>query len=444
MFVVSHPIQRKLRSRFSPPGLFVLVCIGVSAAVGLDTNQTVAYRIFAFLFCLMTVSLAFTLRFRTDISVRRDLPRYATVGEPLTYRITVENNGSRPLADLLLTEIPSPGLPSLEEFIHTREPGWETRNRFDRAIGYPRWLHLIRQNQRFTVKTVPLPVLPAYGRGELQMTLTPFRRGVMRLPGIAISRPDPFGLVKALVRLPCPQSVTVLPGRYPLPPVPMPGARRYQSGGVAMASSVGDAEEFVSLREYRPGDPLRRIHWKSWAKVGQPVVKEYQDEFFVRHALILDTFRESGNPDSFEAAVSLAASFVLAVQTRDSLLDLMFVGLEAYCFTAGRGVGHAEKMLEILASVTACPDSSFSELTPVVVDRAPLMAGIVLILLDWDPDRRAFVQRLRAMGLSVMVIVVTSRFDENVFDPGPLADTPDRFKVVATERMETDLTKAFS
>ena len=47
------------------------------------------------------------------------------------------------------------------------------------------------------------------------------------------------------------------------------------------------------MRDYRPGDPLRRIHWKSWAKTGRPVVKEYQDEFFVRHGLILDTFQNT-------------------------------------------------------------------------------------------------------------------------------------------------------
>ena len=46
----------------------------------------------------------------------------------------------------------------------------------------------------------------------------------------------------------------------------------------------------MSLRDYRPGDPLQRIHWKSFARTGDPVVREYQDEFFERHALILDTF----------------------------------------------------------------------------------------------------------------------------------------------------------
>jgi hypothetical protein len=51
----------------------------------------------------------------------------------------------------------------------------------------------------------------------------------------------------------------VLPRRYPLPPIALPGGMKYQQGGVAMASHIGQSEEFVSLREYRHGDPPRHI-----------------------------------------------------------------------------------------------------------------------------------------------------------------------------------------
>ena len=137
------------------------------------------------------------------------------------------------------------------------------------------------------------------------------------------------------------------------------GSRRYQTGGVALASSVGDAQEFTSLRDYRPGDSLRRIHWKSWAKSGKPVIKEYQDEFFVRHALILDTFATADQAVRLEAAVSVAASFACSVQTQESLLDLIFVEDKSYSFTFGRGVARLEKLLEILASVAPCQKRPF-------------------------------------------------------------------------------------
>ncbi len=77
-------------------------------------------------------------------------------------------------------------------------------------------------------------------------------------------------------------------------------------------------------------------------------MKEFEDEFFVRHALVLDTFDEEPNSELLEEAVSVAASFACTALTQESLLDLLFVGNQSYCFTAGRGLGYADQMLEIL------------------------------------------------------------------------------------------------
>jgi hypothetical protein len=234
--------------------------------------------------------------------------------------------------------------------------------------------------------------------------------------------------------------VLILPKRYELPPIDLCGSRRYQSGGVALASSVGDSEEFVSLRDYRPGDPLRRIHWKSWAKVGKPVVKEYQDEFFLRHALILDTFCDAGYSEALEQAVSVAASFACQIQTQESLLDLMFVGTQAYCFTSGRGLAGTDKILEILAGVIACRDKTFDYLTPVVVSRAAQLSSCICVFLSWDEDRRILVRHLRGLGIPAMVIVVSGEADTTAaVDPGPLQDKPHRFHVLRLDNIEQGL-----
>jgi uncharacterized protein (DUF58 family) len=184
------------------------------------------------------------------------------------------------------------------------------------------------------------------------------------------------------------------------------GTRKYQPGGVALASTVGDSEEFVSLRDYRAGDPMRRIHWKSWARVGRPVVKEYLDEFFVRHALILDTFASHLGDPIFEEAVSVAASVAISMQTQESLLDLMFVGPEAYCFTAGRGVAHTEQLLEVLACVAPCRDKPFRTLHHAVIDRHDSLSGCVCVLLAWDDARQELVRQLEALGTPTRVLVV--------------------------------------
>ena len=110
------------------------------------------------------------------------------------------------------------------------------------------------------------------------------------LPSVGIARTDLFGLVRTkAVWLP-EQVVLAYPRYHTLDELPLPMGRRYQPGGIPLASVVGDSLEFVGTREYREGDPLRKIDWRSWARLGRPVVKEFQEEYFSRIALVLDTF----------------------------------------------------------------------------------------------------------------------------------------------------------
>jgi uncharacterized protein (DUF58 family) len=201
--------------------------------------------------------------------------------------------------------------------------------------------------------------------------------------------------------------------RVALPMDALHGARRYQHGGVTLASSVGESEEFMSLRDYRPGDPLQRIHWKSYARSGKPVVKEYQDEFFERHALVLDTFTERGGA-VFEEAVSLAASFACTLDTQESLLDLIFVGTENYCYTAGRGQMQQGSLLEILAGVSANGDRDFQRLHDAVLARRDALSGCVLILLAWDEARQAALPQRTHQRLPLRVLLLSEREIEDV------------------------------
>jgi uncharacterized protein (DUF58 family) len=178
---------------------------------------------------------------------------------------------------------------------------------------------------------------------------------------------------------------------------------------VALATNVGSSEEFVALRDYRHGDPLRHIHWRSWAKTGKPIVKEYEDEFFVRHALVLDTFDDEPNSDVLEEAVSVAASFACTILTQESLLDLLFVGNQSYCFTAGRGLAHADQMLEILASVKNCADKKFETLEQLVLNHSTAVSGCICVLQRWDDARKSLVTKLKALGVPLLVLIVVPR-----------------------------------
>jgi uncharacterized protein (DUF58 family) len=250
-----------------------------------------------------------------------------------------------------------------------------------------------------------------------------------------------MGLFRSFAAVRVPQTTLILPRRYLLPPVALPGAMQYQEGGVALTSNVGRSEEFVSLRDYRRGDPMRQIHWRSWAKAGKPIVKECEDEFFVRHALILDTFSPQPHGEVFEEAVSVAASFACTVVTQESLLDLLFVGAEAYCFTAGRGLAHADQMLEILASVQPCRQRPFQSLETSVLDHASVVSGCICVFLAWDEARHELVRKLRMLAVPILVLVIVPRGSREQLDPGPMHDAVDCFHVLEAGKIEEGLSK---
>ena len=395
-------VQRK----FTPTGALICAAVLVAGGIGVDTNQAIAYQAFVLLWTLLVVAFVWSLwpapRFKTE----RILPRVGTAGQPLHYRMSVANPGRRPQRAVTVAEDFGDPRPTYSEFANTPEPGERKRNPFDRFFRFYRWMWLIERKQLANSEPVRLPQLNAGRSVQIEATLMPQRRGQLQLQGLQFSVTDPFGFCRSFSRARAPQSVLILPKRYSLPPISLGGANEYQPGGVSLAASVGESEEFMSVREYRRGDPLRHIHWKSTSKTGKLIVKEFQNEYFVRQALILDTFLETPDNEIFEEAVSVAASFALSLNSQESLLDLLFVGAEAICVTAGHGVAQVDHMLEILASVQPCTAHKFADLEEIVLRQIARVSGCVCIFLKWDKNRKTLVEQMSSLGIPQIVIVL--------------------------------------
>jgi uncharacterized protein (DUF58 family) len=374
-----------------------------------DVGQTMAHHLFGLLFCLLCLSLVSVRKPKNAFAIDRTLPRHASVGAPLRYRLIVHNRTRRWYRGTEFWEgVPDPR-PTPREFSTLVEPEESSRNWFDRRYRFYRWTWLCQRNRRARVDPTPLPDLPPGGSVEVPIEMHPLRRGRLVIGPSEIARIDPLGLFRRLaVVKETPAHLMIFPRRFLLPPIPLPGrSQRLHSGGIALAGSVGDSEEFVSVREYRAGDPLRRIHWAGWARTQRPIVKEFQEEFFVRHALLLDTFAGGPEAEAFEDAVSLAASFASTVDQRDSLLDLMFVGNRAHVFTGGRGLAHGEQLLEVLAGVDLQPLGDPATLEQLVLKHSARLSGCILILLHWDTHRRRLRECLESHQIPTLTFVVS-------------------------------------
>lgn len=400
---VNHYIARRLR----PAGIGVCVVLIVASFMGLGEQRDSTYQMFSLAFALAATGLLWAVMRRAKLRAVRLMPRHGTAGVPLRFPVEIRNDG-RGVARAFLAETAPDARPPLGEFIREREPGEEERNVFDRGLAYFRWQWLMRRRRAFDGgRSVAAFEIARLGRMRVAVEITPRRRGVLLLDDLRVLLPDPLGFFQSCRRVPCePATLIVLPQRHRVPPVELPGGAAFRIGCEANTNAIGSHGEFVGLREYRAGDPMRLIHWKSWARTGRPIVKELEDTHFPRHALVMDNFAGGAHDGAFEELVSVAASFASSIDTRESLLDLMFVEDEAHVVTAGRGVERVERLLEVLAGVGLSEAMDFRGLSNLVLSHREQLSSCLVLLLGWDEERAAFLDSLRRGGLACVLVIV--------------------------------------
>jgi len=402
--VANHYLRRRIRA----PGIACGIVIVITALFCMGRQSGPVFQIFSLTIGVTAVAFAGAFFRRARLHATRSLPHHGTVGEKIRYMVRVENLGRRRLDHAWLAETAPDPRPATAQFAHAREPVEHLRNPFDRLFLYYRWRWLITRLRRFQGgQSASVLRIPAGETTTAWVELTPVRRGVFPLDDLRILLPDPLGVFQRCRRIPArPATLTVLPRRYRLPVLDLPGEARFQVGGDTATRTTGSSGEFLSLREYRPGDPLRLIHWKSWARTGKPIVREIEDTFFPRHGLVLDTFVPPGGELCFEEAVSIAASFTSTIERSECLLDLMFLHGHAHRFTAGRGIARAEKMLEVLAAAEIEPHGDFPALLRLVLSHRDDLASCLCLMVGWDDQRASFVRDLLRGGVSPVVLAV--------------------------------------
>lgn len=282
----------------------------------------------------------------------------------------------------------------------------------------------------FGVTPVMGAIIPAMQRGEstkVQFTLTPQRRGVYQLRGYRVETDFPFGLVNSFRVLPSAEALTVYPRFEPLDQLDLPLGRRYQPGGVAFTSPHADSVEYVGNRDYREGDDIRHIDWRATARLGNLIVREYREEYFLRAAVVLDTHvarQTAAALEDLERAISLCAACGDAMNRKDYLVDILAAGPDLYHLLAGRGTASLDQMLDILACIEPSAEPPWEKLEPVIWQNLEQITSVVCIFLDWDSKRREFARRLQESGAAVKVVLV--RDVETTGAPlfNPAADWP--------------------
>jgi uncharacterized protein (DUF58 family) len=182
---------------------------------------------------------------------------------------------------------------------------------------------------------------------------------------------------------------------------------------------VGLAEDparFAGVRPYAPGDPLRRIHARASARVGEPVVKRFEPSRDREVLIALDVQAADGPAwetgwadDDVERVYCIAASLARMLAGRRVAFGILaagYTGAETRIASVPvtSAPGQAERVLDLLARLSGHASMPFERLL-VVAARTVRPGTTVLVLTARDP--RPFVPSLRRLeraGAEVVVI----------------------------------------
>lgn len=270
--LAAHPVSLRLRfvlGLVTPLGWAVTTLSLIVWLVGWRLGWAEMFLLASGGLVLLVVSALLTIgRARVSVVVTVD-PLRVTVGDPSAGDVVVRNKAKMPLLPVTL-ELP---------------------------IG--------AQAARFHLP----PIAPGAAHDELFVVPTE-KRGVVAVGPATTVRGDPFGLMRREVTWTGVLEVFVHPLTVPLEPLGA-GLLRDLEGQTTRDLSMSDLA-FHALRDYEPGDDRRYIHWRSSAKVGRFVVRQFLDTRRSHMCLLVDSATDSyRTEDEYELAISAAASLSL-------------------------------------------------------------------------------------------------------------------------------------
>jgi uncharacterized protein (DUF58 family) len=233
-------------------------------------------------------------------------------------------------------------------------------------------------------------------------------RGRYQVGPLTVRLMDPFGLCELPRAFTSTDTLIVTPQVQDLPAVQLSG--EWGGAGHSTSRSVAThGDDDVATREYRQGDDLRRIHWRTTARRGELTVRREEQPWQSRGAVLLDTrlaaHRGDGPASSMEWAISAAAS--VSIHLARSGFELRMVTDAGQQITSAGvgGVSFDGTLLDVLSVTTGSPaDTMHAGLDAVRRQGGEgLLVAIVGALSPEDAEQLA---RMRSSNSSVGIALL--------------------------------------
>jgi len=256
------------------------------------------------------------------------------------------------------------------------------------------------------------------------------RRGGFKLGPTRLVSGDPFGLFRAERVFPAEHSLVVLPMIYEIssfisPPGLLPG------GQVIRRKALDVTPHASGVREYVPGDPMKRIHWPTTARRGQLIVKEFEqdpqaevwlflDAQYTVHAEMPHKYPEMYAdgwmldrrpefelpPSTLEYAISVSASLAHYYLKQRRAVGLVTASHQFRVIPAERSERQEGKILETLAFIEAESDLSIAGLVAAQAGQLPQGSSAILVTPTVYPELLAAVDDLQRRNLRPVVVLL--------------------------------------
>lgn len=388
-------LVRNYGSYMRPLALLLLSLICFLAAQG--TGISIFFHLFYLLLALLVLSYiwAWSNLHGLDLS-REAFTHRAQVGEDARERLTIYNHWRFPKLWVELQD--HSNMPDHGSGFVAYLPGHE----------YRRWSARTRCNMR----------------------------GKFTLGPATLVSGDPFGIFRLERTFSATNEIIVYPQTVDLPHFELPSAEL--PGGQDLRSRAYHVTPNVStVREYAPGDSFNRIHWRSTARTGQLMVKEFELDPSADIYIVMDmqervqqqlapnqvdqfgdSLRE--NESTEEYAVMAAASIARHLLDRNRVVGLIAWGQHREVISAERGGRQLFKMLEALAVVRAYGSQPLAEVLVGESSRFGRNCTLVVITPSLDERWIGSLQQLSYRGGRAVVVLIDPQSFGGWVDSQPL------------------------
>lgn len=384
------PIRR--RAWLTREGWYYLAVLAFIVAGAVFKGVNLLVVLAGMMFAPLIVNWRVVMASLVGLTVRRKLPDQICAGEPLSVELTVENP-RRWMSSWMLT------IEDWIEQVEGREEGDGRKGTGDRGQRTARrqatgnassWRQGVRALWRrwrgpATRGEAVIAHVPTQGRAGSAYRLILHRRGRYRFGPLRISTRFPLGLVWGWY---------IQPARAELIVAPRIGQLSPDWAHLIEAQHVGDAHrhpqrgvvegDYYGIRPWQSGDSMRWVHWRTTAKMGRPMVRQFERRRNRDVALLLDPWLPADAHERdeglLELALSLAATALADLTSRGhSHLTFAIAGDQQQCWSGPASPLFCQELLARLADTNPSRRHSLTQALEGVIDAAPSGARLVII-----------------------------------------------------------------